>query len=180
MTCTPPETQNGLRCAGNTPKPRNRENLVSLPGSILPHRWGEGNPSVSSNRHIFTREECQLGYTRALESLSARFPDRDAHCLLFALIYRKADTQTRRASRQRQRARRAAAPGSFTAAEWRTICGQFGNVCLACGQDGPLSVDHVVPLSRGGRNDADNLQPLCLPCNIRKGTRTVDYRRLAQ
>jgi|SRR5579871_1043921 len=128
------------------------------------------------SRHVFSRDECRLGYLRAIQSLSARFPDRDAYCLLFAIIYRKADLDTRKAKRQLHRARRAAAPGSFTAAEWKAVCERYGSLCLACGQDGPLTVDHVVPLSKGGTNYADNLQPLCLPCNLRKGTRTVDYR----
>ena len=135
---------------------------------------------MSSNRHIFTPEECRLGFDRAIASLSARYPDRDAHSLLIALIFKKADPDTRKAKRQLHRARRAAAPGSFTAAEWRAIREKYGSICLACGQDGPLSVDHVIPLSKGGSNYADNLQPLCLPCNLKKGTRTLDYRRAGQ
>jgi len=131
-------------------------------------------------RHAFTREECQLGFQRAIESLTARFPDRDAYSLLFGLIYKRADADTRRASRQLHRARRAAAPGSFTAAEWKAVCEQYGSVCLCCKEAAPLTVDHVVPISKGGTNDADNLQPLCLPCNLKKGTRTLDYRRAGQ
>jgi len=95
------------------------------------------------------------------------------------MVVGKSDTDTRRASRQLHRARRAAAPGSFTAEEWKAVRERYGAVCLRCKQAAPLTVDHVIPLSKGGTNDADNLQPLCLPCNVKKGTRTLDYRLAA-
>lgn len=34
------------------------------------------------------------------------------------------------------------------------------------------SVDHIIPTSRGGRDDDDNLVACCWPCNQRKGNRT--------
>lgn len=34
--------------------------------------------------------------------------------------------------------------------------------------EGAAEVDHVLPLSRGGTNDADNLQSLCKTCHSRK------------
>jgi 5-methylcytosine-specific restriction endonuclease McrA len=49
---------------------------------------------------------------------------------------------------------------------------------LCCKQEKPLTIDHVVPLSLGGSNSIDNLQPLCHQCNSRKGTRIIDYRSL--
>lgn len=66
--------------------------------------------------------------------------------------------------------------GSFTAQEWNDLKEQYGR-CLCCGAtDVPLSPDHIVPLSRGGSNGIENIQPLCLPCNLRKQTKTIDYR----
>jgi 5-methylcytosine-specific restriction endonuclease McrA len=59
---------------------------------------------------------------------------------------------------------------------WTELCFHFGNVCLCCGNDGPLSVDHVIPLALGGLDHITNLQPLCLPCNIQKNTSIRDYR----
>lgn len=44
-------------------------------------------------------------------------------------------------------------------------------ICAHCGTSESLSVDHVIPISRGGTNDLENLQCLCRPCNSRKGAR---------
>lgn len=36
-----------------------------------------------------------------------------------------------------------------------------------------LSIDHIVPRSRGGTNDRSNLRVLCTTCNTRKGTKLL-------
>ena len=79
-------------------------------------------------------------------------------------------------SRHNTRAQRKGAEGKHTAQEWRELCERYGNKCLCCGEEKPLSVDHVIPLSKGGTNYIDNIQPLCLTCNKRKNTKTIDYR----
>ena len=45
-----------------------------------------------------------------------------------------------------------------------------------------LEVDHVIPKSKGGGDNIDNLQLLCGHCNRMKGTRTQEYliARLAE
>lgn len=50
-----------------------------------------------------------------------------------------------------------------------------GHLCMYCGQQfarHALTRDHVVPLSRGGRDCWQNVVSACLPCNVRKGSRT--------
>lgn len=49
--------------------------------------------------------------------------------------------------------------------------------CQSCGeqQETKLSIDHIVPLARGGTNDISNLQTLCFTCNQRK-TDNIDPR----
>ena len=45
--------------------------------------------------------------------------------------------------------------------------------CQYCGSSADqLSIDHVVPRSRGGLDTWENVTTACLPCNVRKGNRT--------
>ena len=37
--------------------------------------------------------------------------------------------------------------------------------CADCGATADLTVDHIVPLARGGRGELSNLQTLCRRCN---------------
>lgn len=46
-----------------------------------------------------------------------------------------------------------------------------GWACLHCSAAEPLSLDHIWPWSLGGSDRAENLQTLCLPCNMLKGAR---------
>lgn len=75
-----------------------------------------------------------------------------------------------------KKARRRGAKGSFTSQEFYDLCNEYGNRCLRCNAQGPLTRDHVVPLSKGGTNYLSNIQPLCSTCNISKGAKHIDYR----
>lgn len=43
--------------------------------------------------------------------------------------------------------------------------------CQTCGDWHDLSVDHIIPESKGGLAKLDNLQTLCRKCNSKKGNR---------
>jgi hypothetical protein len=43
--------------------------------------------------------------------------------------------------------------------------------CVDCGSWENLSIDHVIPWSKGGATTMDNLVTRCMPCNNSKGTR---------
>lgn len=71
------------------------------------------------------------------------------------------------------------APGRICASEWAQLKRQYDYTCLACGRKEPdieLTLDHVVPLVRGGSAGIENAQPLCRSCNSAKKDRVVDYR----
>jgi hypothetical protein len=53
----------------------------------------------------------------------------------------------------------------------REVYERDGWACRHCGGTDDLTLDHVVPRSRGGGDEIENLQTLCRPCNSRKGTR---------
>jgi len=51
-----------------------------------------------------------------------------------------------------------------------------GNRCQYCGRkfsSSELSLDHVVPISRGGKSSWENVVCACLPCNVRKGNKLL-------
>lgn len=65
------------------------------------------------------------------------------------------------------------AQGNFTPAQWKDCCQRYGNKCAYCGLERKLTVQHIVPVSRGGSNNIDNIAPACRPCNSRIHTKIV-------
>jgi 5-methylcytosine-specific restriction endonuclease McrA len=81
----------------------------------------------------------------------------------------------------KRRATKASVGGVVLSSEWESLLDKYNHVCLRCGRDNvKLTLDHVVPISKGGRNTIDNIQPLCGKCNSFKSTKTIDYRLLWQ
>jgi 5-methylcytosine-specific restriction endonuclease McrA len=67
--------------------------------------------------------------------------------------------------------------GKHTLKEWEQLKKKFNYCCAACGRQEPftdlwyekLTEDHIIPVSKGGTNYIDNIQPLCIICNCKKG-----------
>lgn len=79
---------------------------------------------------------------------------------------------------QIRRARITGNGGNLTVQEWDAILEFYGHKCLCCGRgDVKLTIDHVIPIFYGGKHSADNVQPLCGPCNSRKKDKHIDYRK---
>ena len=60
-----------------------------------------------------------------------------------------------------------------------------GRRCAACSATGTddgwqFHLDHIMPLSRGGKHEESNLQVLCAACNLSKGTKTMAEWRLEE
>ena len=55
----------------------------------------------------------------------------------------------------------------------RNILDRDRCTCQYCGHKGDsLTLDHVIPRSRGGKDSWDNLVAACVSCNISKGNKT--------
>jgi 5-methylcytosine-specific restriction endonuclease McrA len=63
----------------------------------------------------------------------------------------------------------------------RNIFARDGNRCMYCNRrfpPGQLSLDHVLPRSRGGHTSWENVVACCVHCNIKKGGRTPQEARM--
>ena len=61
----------------------------------------------------------------------------------------------------------------------KNILRRDGYTCQYCSRRGEkLTVDHVVPRSRGGQTTWTNVVAACLRCNLFKGNRTLEEARL--
>lgn len=55
----------------------------------------------------------------------------------------------------------------------RNLLQRDNHTCQYCGYDGEgLTLDHVIPRSRGGGDSWENMVTACVHCNVRKGNRT--------
>lgn len=68
--------------------------------------------------------------------------------------------------------------GFYTKQEWDDLLQKYNYMCLSCGSTEDICADHIIPLSKGGLNTIDNIQPLCRVCNSKKGTKNTDYRNI--
>lgn len=50
-----------------------------------------------------------------------------------------------------------------------------GYCCQYCGQEDATTVDHIVPISKGGTDEPDNLVAACTRCNYSKNDRIAPF-----
>lgn len=132
--------------------------LFIVKGLIIQH----GEPLVADHRHIGAIGRVGAAKTRRLLSqLAARglVDERDGCLSLGAESERFFFPEPRRLPRD----------------EWeplrRKVFRRDEETCVYCGASGDgvdLECDHVVPVSRGGSNDMDNLATACRSCNRSK------------
>lgn len=89
-------------------------------------------------------------------------------------IYKKINPDVMSLSSGRRRARKAGNGGSHTIDQRREKFTLLGDVCYYCGIPGKMTVDHLIPISRGGTDDIENIVPACLLCNARKNNKTAE------
>ena len=75
---------------------------------------------------------------------------------------------------RRNQYKRRLAIGRFTNEEWLRILKKHDNSCAQCGTKEKITIDHIIPISKGGANWANNLQPLCLHCNVKKYNKVIE------
>lgn len=86
--------------------------------------------------------------------------------------------EKKRFRNQRYKAVKKQAEGSHTFGDWENLKRLYNYMCLCCKRFEPeikLTEDHIFPLSLGGSDAIENIQPLCQVCNTRKHARYISY-----
>lgn len=134
--------------------------------------WGKSRPSRKAY-HKAWREANPEKMLAAVKSWQKRHKDRVSEILR---AWQKANPDKVAANTNKRRAK---LRGSWTATEWQTLKRQYGFRCVGCWRTGrKLVPDHIVPISKGGLNIIENIQPLCHGiegCNNKKHAKTIDF-----
>lgn len=124
-------------------------------------KWRAKNPErsratqIKSNKVWYSKPENRLTACRGATRWAAENPEKA------------------RSYKRNRRAWKRGNGGSHTAEDILDILKNQRGKCIYCPTRlrDKYHVDHVVPLSKGGRNDRQNLQLLCEPCNLSKGSK---------
>jgi 5-methylcytosine-specific restriction endonuclease McrA len=77
---------------------------------------------------------------------------------------------------QKRRADLAKVTNTLTTEEWLSVLSEFNHSCAYCGRsDAKLTMDHVIPISKGGPHSKENVVPSCSSCNSKKGAKDPSF-----
>ena len=85
-------------------------------------------------------------------------------------------TPSGRASMARNKSKRKSGdPGKLTGKQWLSVLKKFENRCAYCGtSDACLTMDHFIPISKGGKTIIENIVPACISCNSSKQNKPAE------
>lgn len=130
--------------------------------------WEDKNKSQKKKRH-FCSMDCYAKYRKEImppneqPTWKGGITPYEAH-----RRYVKKNPERIAHLKARRYAREKNAEGSHTLEEWQELKRKFGNKCAKCNKKKLLTKDHIKPLSEGGSDFIENIQPLCRNCNSRK------------
>ena len=95
----------------------------------------------------------------------------------------KGGTQNTNWLKHLRRMRERNVEGTHSLQEWQELKMKYNFMCLCCKRFEPeirLTIDHIIPLIKGGSDYISNIQPLCISCNSIKHDKFIDYRDLQE
>jgi 5-methylcytosine-specific restriction endonuclease McrA len=120
-------------------------------------------------------------YRRYFSSHSSRSQAKSSNVKRKPFQRRERPVSDLNVQKQLERGKAYHAKGSFTLEQFKRKCAKYHWKCAYCDtqlNELTVTIEHVVPLSRGGTNNIDNLVPACSKCNNSKGAKLLsEWRR---
>ena len=149
------------------------------PCSACRKRWYRDHPEaieqkkkwVAKNPNYFRQYNAQRNKRKTKEYFRLYYLNRKREKAEYQRAYRRKQPEMiRRHSRNRRaRQRGAIENGGISESQWQEIIVIWRGRCAYCGKRPRLiTMDHVVPLARGGKHCPENVVPACKSCNCSK------------
>lgn len=143
---------------------------------VMPIPWNKGKPGyITSKRgkhYILQAQENNPNWKGGLTKNKKEYYSKKHK------EWAKNNPERVRYYTNKRRVTKIGAEGTHTIQEWENLKKLYGYMCLCCKRIEPeitLSEDHIIPLSKGGSDFIENIQPLCLKCNSSKRVATTNY-----
>jgi len=133
-------------------------------------KWSQSEKGKAKLKELRLKYHDREWYKKMIKTSLAKYMKSDK---------RKAVKSRNESKRRAQRRAGKLIVPTLTAEEWNVIKKRYKNRCVYCGQEKPLTRDHIIPLSKGGYHTKDNIVPACLSCNSRKMDKPVLLQLLA-
>jgi 5-methylcytosine-specific restriction endonuclease McrA len=179
-----------LRKMGAVYYEANRERVVKTSAAwYAEHR--EEKLQTARARYAANPERARMNASRWYEANRAKTAER-SHAWALAnpervfqaqRKYGKTHPEVSRINAEKRRAAKYAntpIEDMLTSTEWLAILAEANGHCHYCDREAKLTLDHVIPLSKGGKHSKDNVVSACVHCNSSKGNKTLEEWRLIQ
>ncbi len=124
---------------------------------------------TTNYRYVLNEEQKEYSRQRALEWYRAH---KDV-VILRSKLWKKAHPDKVNAGSRSYASRRRGALGNFTPKDFIKLKNRQDGKCAYCMVNEANSIDHIVPLSKGGSNFIGNILPVCGYCNSSKSSKTL-------
>ena len=152
-------------------------------------KWRAANPERDAENSRRYREANRDRILESTKRWQAKYPERVRAVARESMAKNRAnkpEDERKRKRRYRERhldkvramerektySRRQKMPYSKETAEYMAMLVTLP--CTYCGSTDRITIDHIVPLSRGGKHEPEILTPACWTCNCSKGARLLD------